>query len=52
MIENVSNFDDESWGPKAEEISIWHFDPTIVDKEEDVFGIQGGFIYEGKNHLN
>jgi len=22
------------------------------DKEEDVFGIQGGFIYEGKNHLN
>lgn len=37
MIENVSNFDDESWGPKAEKISIWHFDPTIVDKEEDVF---------------
>jgi hypothetical protein len=32
----VLNFDDECWGPKAEAISIWHFNPTIVDKMEDV----------------
>ena len=34
---NYLNFDDECWGPKAEKISIWHFDPTVKDKEEDVF---------------
>jgi len=32
----VLNFDEECWGPKAEELSIWHFDTKVVDKLEDV----------------
>ena len=40
------NFDDECWGPKAEAISIWHFDPKRVDKEEDVFTRVCHFNYD------
>ena len=32
----VLNFDDESWGPKAEKISIWHFDTTVPETLDDV----------------
>lgn len=32
----VMNFDDECWGPKAEAISIWHFDRFKKDNLEDV----------------
>ena len=28
----VLNYDDESWGPKAEKISIWHFDTTVPER--------------------
>ena len=34
---NELNHDDECWGPKAEAISIWHFDKWKVDKPEDVY---------------
>ena len=34
---NTLNHDDECWGPKAEAISIWHFDKWKVDKPEDVY---------------
>jgi len=37
MKKNILNFDKECWGPGAEAISIWHFNPKIKDKEEDVF---------------
>jgi hypothetical protein len=46
MKTNVLNFDEECWGPQAEKISIWHFDPTIVDKPEDVFTQVCNFDYD------
>jgi len=32
----VFNFDDSSWGPKAEAVSIWHFDRFRKDELENV----------------